>query len=244
MATVRLQEDAVIEHDARSIPDWHLTKSDITGRAYFEKRGERLEVVTANKRPLERLLGVDLIYFNRTQNSLVMVQYKMMEPEERERRRVEIGNYGYGELNEQEWLVPINRQFRDELSRMATFDKDLAPEGPYRLNSGAFFIKLVKRYASTNAAGILLSLGHLNQLIAHGGLRGNRGGLRISYNGLAGHYLRAGPFVELVRSGYIGTRGATTEHFQTLIDAALNGGRGVVAAMHTAMHHEPVELDL
>jgi hypothetical protein len=235
LATVRLQEDAVIEHDARAIPGWRLAKSDITGRAYFEKRGERLEVVTANKRPLERLLGVDLIYFNRTQNSLVMVQYKMMEPEERQRRRVMIGSYAYNELDEQEWLVPIDTQFRDELARMTTFDKDLAPDGPYRLNSSAFFIKLVKRYASTDAASILLSLGHLNQLIADGQLTGKRGGLRISYRGLGGHYLRTDPFVDLVRSGYIGTRGTTTKHFSALIDAALNGGRAVVAAMHTSM---------
>ncbi len=235
LATVRLQEDAVIEHDARAIPGWRLAKSDITGRAFFEKRGERLEVVTANKRPLEQLLGVDLIYFNRTQNSLVMVQYKMMEPEERQRRRVMIGSYANNELDEQEWLVPIDTQFRDELARMTTFDKDLAPDGPYRLNSSAFFIKLVKRYASTDAASILLSLGHLNQLIADGQLTGKRGGLRIGYRGLGGHYLRTDPFVDLVRSGYIGTRGTTTEHFSALIDAALNGGRAVVAAMHTSM---------
>lgn len=235
LATVRLQEDAVIEHDARAIPGWRLAKSDITGRAFFEKRGERLEVVTANKRPLERLVGVDLIYFNRTQNSLVMVQYKMMEPEERQRRRVMIGSYAYNELDEQEWLVPIDTQFRDELARMTTFDKDLAPDGPYRLNSSAFFIKLVKRYASTEAASILLSLGHLNQLIADGQLTGKRGGLRISYRSLGGHYLRTDPFVDLVRSGYIGTRGTTTKHFSALIDAALNGGRAVVAAMHTSM---------
>ena len=235
LATVRLQEDAVIEHDARAIPGWHLAKSDITGRAFFEKRGERLEVVTANKRPLERLLGVDLIYFNRTQSSLVMVQYKMMEPEERQRRCVMLGNYAYDELDDQEWLVPIDKQFRDELARMATFDKDLAPDGPYRLNSGTFFIKLVKRHAAANTSSILLSLGHLNQLIADGQLSGKRGGLRISYRGLAGHYLRTDPFVDLVRSGYIGTRGATTKHFSALIEAALDGGRAVVAAVHTAM---------
>jgi len=38
-----------------------------------------------------------------------------------------------------------------------------------------------------------------------------------------------------VRSGYIGTRGATTEHLQELIGAALAGGRAVVAAIQSAM---------
>ncbi|WP_370322575.1 hypothetical protein [Oricola sp.] len=223
LAAVRLQEDAVIEHDARTIPEWHLAKSDITGRALFEKRGEQLEVITANKRPLEQLLGVDLIYFNHTQNSLVMVQYKMMEPEKRKTRKITVGRYTFEEPEEQEWQVPVDSQFRDELARMHQFDKDLAPDGPYRLNSGAFFIKLVRRNASTSVASILLSLGHLTQLIDQGGLRGSRNGLRISYRELAGHYLRADPFTDLVRSGYIGTRGATTEHFGTLIDTALKG---------------------
>jgi len=86
LAGVKLLEDAVIEHDARAIEGWRLAESDVTGRAIFEKSGEQLEVITANKRPLETLLGVDLIYFNQLQKSLVMVQYKMMEPQERGRR--------------------------------------------------------------------------------------------------------------------------------------------------------------
>lgn len=122
----------------------------------------------------------------------------------------------------QEWSVPINAQFQDELTRMARFDKDLAPNGPYRL-------------AATNSAGIILSLEHLNQMIAEGAASGPRDGLRISYKALDGHYLRSDPFVELVRSGYIGSRGATTEHLQELIDAALTGGRAVVAAIQTAI---------
>ena len=63
IATVRVLEDAAIEHDARWAPGWRLADSDLTGRATFLKRGERLDVFTANKRPLEELFGVDLIYF-------------------------------------------------------------------------------------------------------------------------------------------------------------------------------------
>jgi len=87
---------------------------------------------------------------------------------------------------------------------MVQFDKDLSPEGNFRLHSGAFYFKLVKRYAATNAAGIILSLDHLKKLIANDALRGPRGGLRISYDALCGHYLRGEAFVELIRSGYIG----------------------------------------
>jgi len=235
IGTVRLLEDAVIEHDARWIPGWSLTDSDLTGKAVFTRRGEQLEVFTANKRPLEKLFGVDLIYLSKARGALVMVQYKMMEPAERKARRKKTKPIDSEQAEEQQWSVPINTQFRKELKRMARFDKDLAPDGPYRLNPGAFFFKLVRRLAAANSAGIILSLEHLNQLIVDGAASGQRSGLRISYNALKGHYLRSDPFVELVRSGYIGTRGATTDHLQYLIEAALTGGRAVVAAIQSAI---------
>jgi len=122
---------------------------------------------------------------------------------------------------------------------MVRFDNDLLPSGPYRLNSGAFFFKLVKRHAMTNSSGIMISLGHLKQLLTEGVATGPRGGLRVSYQKLNGHYLRSEAFVELIRSGYIGTRGATTNHFQSLINDTLRGGRAVVAAYQIAKppHH-------
>jgi hypothetical protein len=233
LATVRLREDAVIEHDARSISGWELHHTYMTGRATFVQHGEQLEVFTANKQPLEELLGVDLIYLNHVRQALVMVQYKMLEPQSRRTRIVTRELLEYEERDEPEWIVPIDRQFKEELARMRRFDKDLAVKGPFRLHPGAFFFKLVKRYASVNTAGIILSLDHLEQLIIDGKASGPRGGLRISYNSLGGHYLRGEAFVELIRSGYIGTRGATTDHLRELIEAAVNGERAVVAAVQS-----------
>jgi hypothetical protein len=71
--------------------------------------------------------------------------------------------------------------------------------------------------------------------LTDGSLRGPGGGLRISYQTLDGHYLRGEPFIELVRSGYVGTRGATTEHLQALIRASLDGGKAVVASIQSAL---------
>lgn len=104
LGLVRLREDAVIEHDARWIPDWHLDHSDLTGRATFERRGERLEVFTANKQPLEELLGVDLIYLNARRRALIMVQYKMLEPDARLRRRIDAGDE-FEEAEGHEWIA-------------------------------------------------------------------------------------------------------------------------------------------
>lgn len=230
IATVRILEDAVIEHDARWLPGWDFVGSDLTGRATFEKRGEKLEVFTANKRPLEKLFGVDLVYLNVSRGSLIMVQYKMLDTNPvRASRSVQQGD------DEREWIVRINGQFNAELTRMRAFDRDLDPSGAYRLHSGAFYFKLVRRHAATNSAGILLSLGHLDHMLADGSLKGPGGGLRISYRLLDGHYLRSEPFIELIRSGYIGTRGKTTVHMQALIEESLRSGNAVVAAIQSAM---------
>jgi hypothetical protein len=138
IASIRVLEDAAIEHDARWLPGWTLDDSDLTGRARFRKHDGELEIYTANRRPLEQLLGVDLIYLNERRDALVMVQYKMLERDH---------DLGEG------WQVRINRQFEDELDRMRQFDRDLDADGPYRLNPGAFFVKMMKRYSAAGTAG-------------------------------------------------------------------------------------------
>jgi hypothetical protein len=90
----------------------------------------------------------------------------MMEPEERNRRRIRTEIFDFEEVEEQEWLVPLNAQFLVELERMRRFDKDLSLDGPYRLNSGPFFFKLVRRHAATNSSGMPLGLGDPNAYIA------------------------------------------------------------------------------
>ena len=123
---VRLREDTVIEHDARSIPGWELDHTYMTGRATFVRNEEKLEVFTTNKQPLEELFGVDLIYLNHVRQALVMVQYKMLEPQSRRTRIVRGPLFECKEQDDPVWIVPIDRQFKEELAGMDRFDSDLA----------------------------------------------------------------------------------------------------------------------
>jgi len=192
-------------------------------------------VFTANRQPLEQLFGVDLIYLNETRRSIVMVQYKMMEPLGRTKRQIDTSLGTISHADEAEWVVPINDQFHDEMARMAQFDHPAGPIGSYRMSPSPFFFKLVRRYGLTSGAGILLSLGHLQQLLREGQLTGPRRGLSIAYKELNGHYLRGETFVDLIRSGYIGSQSATTDHLEMLIKATLAEGRGVVAAIQRVL---------
>lgn len=228
LARVHLHEDAVIEHDARSIEGWEFLKSDMTGRATFTKRGHRLEVITANKRPLENLFGADLIYINNTHNAIVMVQYKMLEAISKKGKRST-------DTQEKDYIARVDQQFRNEINRMDMFASSDEDGQPFRLNSNPFYFKFVRRDALINTNSFLVALDHFKKLEANSQLFGPNGGVRISYRDLDGQYLRSADFVSLVSSGYIGSANVFTEALKKFIEHTLSGGSAVVVAIQDAM---------
>lgn len=220
LGRVSIMEDSVVEHDARHFPGFDLTDSHLTGRAVFTKNDQRLEVFTANRRDLEHVFGVDLIYLNATRQNIVMLQYKMLEPER--------------EDCETDWIYRPDVKLDEEIGRMRKFAAGHVP-GPheYRLNPAVFYLKFVKRDGTIRSGGIITPIDHFEQLRHDPACKGPRGGLRISYDGLAGRYMRQGAFLDLLRSGYIGAHAETTQHLKTLVDAVLANDRAVVAAIQT-----------
>jgi hypothetical protein len=218
---IPLLEDSVIEHDARSVPGYTLTSSDLTGRAVFRKGAETLQVITANRRDLEHVFGVDLIYLNVTKQNLVMVQYKMLEP-----NRPDGGST--------DWVYRPDKGLADQIEKMKLFARQHAPSpNEYRLSPQVFYLKFVKRDASLTNGGIITPVDHYEQLSADPRCKGERGGVRISYESLQGRYMRQGAFVDLVKSGYIGAYTTDTQHLAALIQSVLDGDRAVVAAVQT-----------
>lgn len=214
---VYIHEDAVIEHDARNIPEFTLTYSDVTGRAIFSKGLEQLEVITANRRPLEKVLGVDLIYFNAIKQNIVMVQYKMLEP-----------------LEDKDWIYRPDAQFKKQLASMKGVRFNQPPEPhEYRINSQAFYLKFVQRDAALSKSSITMPIDHFEVLRNDPACIGPRGAFRISFNTLDGRYLRQATFLDLIRSGYIGTHAETTKSLAKFIEWALKNNRAVVAALHS-----------
>jgi hypothetical protein len=196
-----------------------LIASDLTGYAEFEGGGDRLRIYTANKRPLEELFGVDLIYLNLKQRNMVLIQYKMLEP--------------IIENGEKNWIYRPNRQLDKEIERMDKFRKAVVKKKDYRLNPEAFYMKFVKRDASTDSAGIIMPVDHFE--VVKGKSRGPGGGVRISYNALNGQYLREPGLIALIRSGYIGAQSDVTSAFEKLVASIVKGGNAVVAAIQENM---------
>lgn len=218
---LRISEDSVIEHDGRTVDGFVLQDSDLTGKAVFVKNDERLEVITANRRPLEELFGVDLIYVNATMGNIVMVQYKMLERA--------------GGNSTTDWIYRPDAQFREEAGRMKHWvaaDPSQTP-GDYRINNEVFYLKFVKRDAKLGRAPIVIPMAHFEELEKDPSTRGPRGGFRVSFETLHGRYLRQTAFLDLIRSGYIGANSQAASAYTKLIEAVLHGGRGVVAALQS-----------
>jgi hypothetical protein len=211
-----LYEDNVVHHDASRLPGFDAISADVTGKAVFRKGDEQLVIYTANKLPLERMLGVDLIYVNETRGNIVMIQYKMLEQNEQQ--------------GSQDWLFRPDSQLREEIDRMRIPDIEGAPED-YRMSRNPFFFKFVKRKIIDDThQSFFVSLDHLNQILVSPKATGPRGGVRISYEALSGTYLREADMLSLIRSGYVGTHKVETGALKTIIQEVARGNSAIVFA--------------
>lgn len=210
-----LYEDSVVHADFSRLPGFDAIAPDVTGRAVFQKGDERLVIYTANKLPLEKMLGVDLIYVNETRGNVVMVQYKMLEEDKKTKG---------------DWHFRPDKQLREEIARMKIPAVQVSTTD-YRLSRNPFFFKFVKRkIVDGSHQSFLLSLDHLNHILAAPVAKGPRGGVRISYDALNGTYLREADMIGFIRSGYVGTHGAETTALATIIDSVARGNKAVVLA--------------
>ena len=209
-----------MEHDARDVPGYELVGSDLTGHAVFKKGSDRLDVYTANRRELEHVFGVDLVYLNSTRQNIVMLQYKMLEPK--------------GKGDGTDWIYRPDKQLEVEIERMSKFQLELSA-GPheYRLNPQVFYLRFVKRDGALKNAGITIPLDHFDRLRTDPACSGPQGAFRISFESLAGRYLRQTAFLDLVRSGYIGGFAVTTAHLNALVTSVVEGDKTVVAAIQS-----------
>ncbi len=210
-----LYEDNVVHSDASQLPGFDAIASDVTGKAVFQRADERLVIYTANKLPLEKMLGVDLIYINETRGNVVMVQYKMLEEDKKAKG---------------DWNFRPDMQLRAEIARMK-IPAIQVPTSDYRLSRIPFFFKFVKRkIVDDSHQSFLVSLDHLNHILASPAVKGPRGGVRMGYDALDGTYLREADMIGLIRSGYVGTHRVETVVLKTIIEAVAEGNKAVVLA--------------
>ena len=218
---LRVREDDVIASDAVTFPGYDFTHLDITGKATFRDGDKTLDVFTANRKPLEDVLGIDLIYLNHHHNNAVLIQYKMLKK-----------TGGSGE-EDSDWQYAKERHFPGQIAKMRKFSKHSDKKG-YRLNAGGFYFKFVRNVVSPATSNFLIPLDHMELLLGQPESKNKNGNLKISYRSLKGHYMRQDALFSLIQSGYIGTHVGTTEDLRAMIESIVDGDSSAVVAIQRA----------
>jgi len=214
-------EDMLVPHDAARFPDWDALPGGRPDWIDFTNGKNHVRVGNVNHTKLENVLGVDLIYRHIEADTTVLVQYKRMRKD-----------------SNGDWYFRPDAQLTKELVRMRKVDSqpsiDKSPQ-TWRLHPRGCLLKLVRQpnefdpRSDRLLPGLYLPLEYLDDLLADDCTLTDKGARRLGY-GTIDRYLTNSLFVDLVRQGWIGTRGVTTRAVVNLIDVAVGAGRSVLLA--------------
>ena len=222
---VRLREDPMVVNDLMNLPGHEIIKTAPFSSVVFENTQSKLTVVLANRLPLEKQLGTDLIYYNETFSCFLMVQYKAMEEES----------------GEAVYRFP-NKQLTEEIERMDSVLAELkkcavnTEADGYRLSENPFFLKICPRivFDPDNIGlvkGMYLPLDYWNLISQHHSLIGPKGGKRLSYRNVR-RYFDNSAFVTIASGGWVGTNINQSAVLEKAIKSTLESGRAVVFAVN------------
>jgi len=223
-----VNEDQLIQFDHQRFSDWlGADASHVGWRKYVNSTGsQRIFVYYANRTPVESTLGIDLLYYHENHGCFVMVQYKKMTFEK--------GGLGYRPDEGLRKELKLMRKI-DELCR-ATETRQSITE--FRLLPTPCFLKLCEPQSLVVSSsewikGMYLAREHFESILRAPQSKGPRGGVRLSYGNVP-RYLNATTFTTLVKDGWIGSRGAGTEHIKRIVHKSLTSGRAIMIGMHAS----------
>lgn len=232
---VRTIEDQIIAHDAATFPEAGATRFTAIG-AVFRVGSRSLEVFNFNRTRVEHTTGADLLYFNQRHNAWTLVQYKSMERNESSRDKEAI--YRPDETFDKE--IGQMNGFREE-----TPDVWVPTEGitGYRLSGDGFYFKFCSRVqlevlSEALMPGMYLPREYLIALLEDPGARGERGGRLVSFKN-TGRHITNSLFSDLLRDGWIGTRGVSSEKVADIVHKAVEAGHSVTLARARPEGDEP-----
>jgi hypothetical protein len=230
----RLREDPMVIHDFQTFPGFEVVRRMQFGAAVFRGDGVKLTVVMANRQPLEKQTGADLIYRNETFGSFVFIQYKAMNHEPGGAR----------------FRLP-DEKLAEEIGRMDKLSAELLKHEPdaklagFRLAPNPFFLKLCPRLTfdpdSTGLThGMYLPLDYWRRLESDPNIEGKNKGRAVTFEN-AGRYFNNTTFAELVAKGWLGTTGMQTSAIDVLIREIIESGRAVTIAVKERTEHTVIE---
>lgn len=217
----RALEDRQIDRDAGIMIGWLTANAPHVSWCRFTGFGQRLYVANANRDIPENTLGTDLIYFNAMRQSLVLVQYKRMDPRK--------GNYYYPD-GDTGLAVELERMKKVDMLAAASVSAD----HDFRLDPAPSWLKICQSSAfipqtADMVTGMYFTREHFDRLRKDPRCQGPRGGTRFGLKNTP-HYLDNTMFHRLVETGLIGTTGTSTQVLYDQIMLSFEGHKSLVVA--------------
>jgi hypothetical protein len=225
-----LDEDSVIATEAAHFfeREGYTSEAFATRGFTFRSKGRTLAVVDVNRRGGEKILGTDMIIYDRGRHNAVMIQYKMM------------GGTG----NNRGYRPRLDPNLRDEIKRWheweREFGKGKSPDARgYRLCESPYYIKLCPKRTEENFSPVELIRGmlfplELFKLICDDPqlARGPREGKMVGFKNIEKKYFNNSEFKELFTNGWIGNSCNSGDIWRIAI-ASLENNKDVLAAFTT-----------
>lgn len=160
----------------------------------------RLTVINVNRKELENVHGVDLVYYDHINDQAIAIQYKRLE------RKVE----SVDGVMSVDWIYCGRSSIKNQLKRMWQPRRaNPTSTADWRMTPSPTFFKFVRAEDYNSDSKQLLPGMYVPSDYLRLGLQdrtfnsGPRGGFRISYNNT--RYLTSSMFTELARRGWIGS---------------------------------------
>lgn len=223
-----LQEQDLIRQD-QSVFESLLMTEGSHGRRFDGVGSREVRVYVYDKKPLETVLGIDLLIFLADFKTYLLLQYKCMEPKSDDQGKT--------------WSYLVDPQLHKQIQAMDSAVAAMERLPPlaatsmndWRLTEEAFYFKFCETTrpdARDDAlvAGITLDHSFLKHFLTLPAARGKWGGQRIGY-GNCPRYLNNTQFVDLAREGWIGCDQRGYALISQVIAAGRAGGRSAMFAV-------------
>lgn len=215
-------EDQMIANDLRVFGNWAEFDDGDPLAVRFTSGAKTVTIANVNRTRVESSTGADLIYYSHDWESYVLVQYKRM-----------VRETGMG------WVFrpSLAGRLDPELDRLRQLPAGTPPgvAATYRLSDEPAYLKLCRQMnadigSRKLAAGIYLPVSFYDAMVADPEAVGPKGGRRLVLADLRERWLSGETFIDLVRRGFIGSRGLSTAALTEQIRDALDSGRSVTLA--------------
>jgi hypothetical protein len=214
---ITVREDIMIIHDSNIFDDWKIIDNNLISTTLSDGY-RKLSILYSNRLPLEETLGVDLIYIDETNKTIVMVQYKRLT--------------GDSTLK---YYPSSDKNYKKEIETMLKIKKILNSHshGDYRFNDDAFYFKLCKAIQPSKQRdlidGMYIPISYWTHLIDNHILVGRKGGISFSYESVP-KYFNNTTFINLLKTGFIGCRDESFEYLLKIFEELYRLGNSIILA--------------